>query len=83
MTTTKFCLSDWVDEAIADIHGREVLKTWLIDKGYDTPLALSLFDPLAIPNEIQSLTIKEGWVKALITSVKLLADKLIKLSSGK
>ena len=79
----KFSLSDWVDEAIVDIHGREVIKSWLIDNGYETTLALSKLDPIAIPNEIQNVKIKEGWLKALSASIELLAKNLDILSLGK
>ena len=45
MISEKFSLSDWVDEAIADCDGRDVIKNWLINEGFETILALSKLNP--------------------------------------
>ena len=82
MTTTKFDLSDWVDEAITDLNGRDVIKNWLIYEGFETSLALSELDPLTIPEEILNVKIKNGWLKALSASIKIIKNKIIISSSG-
>ena len=81
MTDREFSLSNWVDEAIVDFHGRNVIKNWLRDNGYETILALSELDPLTIPKEIQDVNVLEGWKKALSASIKQLIKKNLVISS--
>ena len=83
MTSDKFSLSDWVDEAIADCDGRVVIKDWLINEGFETIFALSKLNPEAmIPTKINEVKIKKGWLLALSACIQLLANKLTKSSSG-